>query len=74
MTRIGDRSKMIIMGDTKQIDLNKKSSSSLARIVRMFADVSDIGVVEFERADIVRNPLIIKIDEIFDIEEEKGNS
>jgi phosphate starvation-inducible PhoH-like protein len=72
MTRIGDRSKMVIMGDTKQIDLSKKTMSSLARIVRMFASVDDIGVVEFERADIVRNPLIIKIDEIFD--EEEGNS
>ena len=27
MTRIGDNSKLIIMGDTKQIDLNKKESN-----------------------------------------------
>jgi phosphate starvation-inducible PhoH-like protein len=70
MTRIGDNSKLIIMGDTKQIDLAKKESSSLARIVKMFANVNDIGVVEFGREDIVRNPLIIKIEEIFDADEE----
>jgi phosphate starvation-inducible PhoH-like protein len=71
MTRLGERSKMIIMGDTKQIDLNKKTMSSLAKIVRMFNDVDEIGVIEFSREDIVRNPLIIKIDEIFDKEEEE---
>jgi phosphate starvation-inducible PhoH-like protein len=74
MTRIGDNSKLIIMGDTKQIDLNKKDSSSLARIVKMFDGVDDIGVVEFGRSDIVRNPLIIKIEEIFDEEEDKSKS
>lgn len=70
MTRLGENSKMIIMGDTKQIDINKRSASSLSKILRMFADVEEIGVVEFTREDIVRNPLIIKIDEIFDKEEE----
>lgn len=70
MTRIGDNSKLIIMGDTKQIDLNKKESSSLSRIVKMFSNVDDIDVVEFDRSDIVRNPLIIKIEEIFDADEE----
>ena len=71
MTRIGDNSKMIILGDTKQIDLAKRDDSSLSKIVRMFADKEEIGVMEFGREDIVRNPLIIKIEEVFDKEEEK---
>jgi phosphate starvation-inducible PhoH-like protein len=71
MTRIGDNSKMIIMGDTKQIDIAKRSMSSLSEIVRMFSNQEEIGVMEFERQDIVRNPLIIKMEEIFDENEER---
>lgn len=71
MTRIGDNSKMIIMGDTKQIDIAKRATSSLSEIVRMFSNQSEIGVMQFERQDIVRNPLIIKMEEIFDANEEK---
>ncbi len=74
MTRIGDRSKMIIMGDAKQIDLAKRSTSSLSRIVKMFDNTNEIGVMEFSREDIVRNPLIIKIEEVFDNEETKSQS
>ena len=70
MTRLGDHSKMIIMGDTRQIDINKRESSSLSKIVQLFADQQEIGVMEFERSDIVRNPLIIKIEEIFDENDE----
>lgn len=69
MTRLGESSKMVIIGDTKQIDISKKSESSLDKICRMFADVDEIGITQFEREDIVRNPLIIKIDDIFDQEE-----
>jgi phosphate starvation-inducible PhoH-like protein len=69
MTRIGEDSKMVIIGDTKQIDISKKLESSLDKICRMFSEVDEIGITHFERADIVRNPLIIKIDDIFDQEE-----
>jgi phosphate starvation-inducible PhoH-like protein len=71
MTRIGDNSKMIIIGDTRQIDINKKDASSLEKILHMFAEQNEIGVMEFAREDIVRNPLIIKIEEIFDENEKK---
>jgi phosphate starvation-inducible protein PhoH len=45
--------------------------SSLSEIVRMFSNQEEIGVMEFERQDIVRNPLIIKMEEIFDENEER---
>jgi phosphate starvation-inducible PhoH-like protein len=57
---------MIIVGDTKQIDIRKSDVSSLDKVMRYFKDVSEIGVMEFHREDIVRHPLIIKIEEIFD--------
>ena len=66
------RSAMVIIGDTKQIDITKKSESSLDKICRMFSEVDEIGITQFEREDIVRNKLIIMIDDIFDQEELKG--
>jgi phosphate starvation-inducible PhoH-like protein len=66
MTRLGDNSKMIIVGDTRQIDIGKKEVSSLEKVVQYFNDVDEIGIMEFHREDIVRNPLIIKIEEIFE--------
>ena len=70
MTRIGDNSKMILLGDTKQIDISKREASSLSKIVKLFSDHEDIAVMEFAREDIVRNPLIIEIERIFDDYEE----
>jgi phosphate starvation-inducible PhoH-like protein len=66
MTRLGENSKMIIVGDTRQIDMKKNETSSLEKVMHYFKDLEEIGIVEFLREDIVRNPLIIKIETIFD--------
>lgn len=66
MTRLGENSKMIIVGDTKQIDIRKNEISSLEKVVHFFNDIEEIGIMEFHREDIVRNPLIIKIEEVFE--------
>jgi phosphate starvation-inducible PhoH-like protein len=66
MTRLGENSKMIIVGDTRQIDIKKNEVSSLDKVVQFFQGVEEIGIMEFQREDIVRNPLIIKIEEIFE--------
>jgi phosphate starvation-inducible PhoH-like protein len=66
MTRLGEDSKMIIIGDTKQIDIKKSEISSLDKVIQFFNNVEEIGVMEFLREDIVRHPLIIKIEDIFE--------
>lgn len=72
MTRLGENSKMIFIGDEKQIDLQKKSESSLAIIMKKFADQDGFGIMHFSKEDIVRNPLIKIIEDVFDeIESEK---
>lgn len=58
ITRIGQSSKMIFLGDTEQIDLKKKSTSCLSKICQVFKDYNDVGVVEFTDADCLRNPII----------------
>ena len=73
MTRIGNDSKMVILGDVKQRDIKKKSDSSLEIIINRFENKGDFGTVTLrDEGDIVRNPLIKTIEEIFDnIEDNK---
>jgi phosphate starvation-inducible PhoH-like protein len=72
MTRIGDNSKMVILGDTKQKDIKKKSDSSLEIVLDRFKDKEGFGCVELrDPNDVVRNPIIKVIENIFDeIEDE----
>jgi phosphate starvation-inducible protein PhoH and related proteins len=71
MTRIGTDTKMIITGDTKQIDMKNPKLSSLDTVVKLFGDKSDIGTMNFEISDIVRDPIVKLIEETFDDWEEK---
>lgn len=75
MTRIGDNSKLIILGDVKQKDIRNKKESSLEVVLERFRDKPGFGTVELRNEeDIVRNPIIKVIEDIFDqIEDEKNN-
>tara|TARA_R110000868_G_scaffold252470_1_gene509107 strand:- start:1039 stop:1797 length:759 start_codon:yes stop_codon:yes gene_type:complete len=67
MTRIGDNSKMVILGDVKQKDVKKSVHSSLEVIVDRFDGVSGFGCVSLrDPNDVVRNPIIKLIESIFD--------
>ena len=65
MTRLGENSKMIFLGDENQIDIKKKSDSSLAFLINKFSDIEEIGTVTLGEEDVIRNPLIKKIEQIF---------
>lgn len=67
MTRIGSNSKMVILGDVKQKDIKNKNNSSLENILNKFKDIDDFGCIELrDPEDVVRNPIIKKIEDIFD--------
>jgi phosphate starvation-inducible PhoH-like protein len=72
MTRIGTDTKMIITGDTKQIDMKNSKLSSLDLVVRLFDNKPDIGTMKFDVSDIVRDPIVKVIEETFDDWEEKN--
>lgn len=61
LTRIGDRSKLILMGDGDQVDLKKKTESGLGWLINTFSDFPEIGVVSFTENDSVRNPIVRRI-------------
>lgn len=67
MTRIGDNSKMIILGDVKQKDIKNKKDSSLEVIIDKFNELDNFGCVELrDPNDVVRNPIIKIIENVFD--------
>ena len=66
LTRMGRNAKFIVTGDVTQIDLPKKSDSGLVRTMEILRGVPGIGVVEFDKRDIVRHPLVKYIVDAFD--------
>lgn len=65
LTRLGFGSKMIITGDTSQIDLPKGAKSGLVEAEKILKDVSGISLVHLEQADVVRHPLVGRIIEAY---------
>lgn len=61
LTRLGMNGKMIITGDTTQIDLPRTVQSGLLQALRILKGVKGIGVIEYEKKDIVRHPLVQRI-------------
>ena len=66
LTRIGENSKIIIIGDQRQIDLRNKKESCLSWLADKFEANDKFGVTRFTKDDQVRNPIISVIEDIFD--------
>ena len=65
LTRLGENSKIIITGDESQVDLYSKDNSGLKKTRKILSKIEEITVMEFQNTDIVRNPIVSKILEIF---------
>ena len=61
LTRMGWNTKMIITGDTSQIDLPHSQKSGLIEALHILAGVEGIGVVNLTQKDIVRHKLVTRI-------------
>lgn len=64
ITRIGDDSKMVFLGDIEQVDFNqekKRKQSALQHIIDIFKDEDYIGYCHFNDDEVVRNPIIPKV-------------
>lgn len=70
LTRLGDKSKIIITGDSKQVNRrsikNKQDICGLNYSVEKLKDMDEVSITEFTDEDIVRNKLITKILQRFD--------
>ena len=61
LTRMGWNTKMIITGDTSQIDLPHSQKSGLIEALHILGNVEGIGVVNLTQKDIVRHKLVTRI-------------
>ncbi len=61
LTRLGFGSKVVVTGDPTQIDLPPNKRSGLIEAEQALARVEGIGIVQFEKRDVVRHPLVQRI-------------
>lgn len=61
LTRQGFNSKMVVTGDTTQIDLPGGVRSGLIEVVDILRGVDGISFVQFDEKDVVRHSLVQKI-------------
>jgi phosphate starvation-inducible PhoH-like protein len=74
LTRMGWNTKMIITGDITQIDLPHSQRSGLIEALHILNNVEGIGVVNFNRSDIVRHKLVTKIVNAYENYDKERNS
>ena len=61
LTRLGHGSKAVITGDETQVDLPPHKHSGLLEAHRVLRKVDGIAVIEFDKRDVVRHPLVQRI-------------
>jgi phosphate starvation-inducible protein PhoH and related proteins len=66
LTRMGENSRMIITGDPTQTDLPPGMPSGLADAVGKLGGLEAVGVVRFDKRDVVRHPLVGQIIEAYE--------
>ncbi len=72
LTRIGFGSQAVVTGDITQIDLPDRQVSGLNDVIRILADIEDIGFTRFSPKDIVRHPLVRRIVEAYEADNNDG--
>ena len=66
LTRMGERSKMVVSGDETQQDLPRGVTSGLRDALRRLGEIEGIGVVRLKASDIVRHRLVQRIVEAYE--------
>jgi hypothetical protein len=70
LTRLGERSKMIVTGDVTQIDLPAYKTSGLIHARRILEGIPDVSFIQFNKGDIVRHPVVQEILKAYGKDEE----
>lgn len=70
LTRIGFGSKVVVTGDVTQIDLPRGQQSGLRQVIDVLSDVDGLSFSFFTPKDVVRHPLVQRIVEAYDKNDE----
>ena len=74
LTRIGVGARAVVTGDITQIDLPNKQESGLKNAIRILGKVKDIGFTYFSPKDVVRHPLVQRIVEAYEADDNGGSA
>jgi phosphate starvation-inducible PhoH-like protein len=74
LTRIGEKSKMVVNGDITQIDLGNGRTSGLIEAMQILKGVEDIAVVSLTHKDVVRQELVKNIIKAYDKKRTENNA
>jgi phosphate starvation-inducible PhoH-like protein len=74
LTRLGENARMVVTGDLTQIDLPRGEVSGLREATGILEGVPGIGFVRFEKADIVRHPLVTRMVEAYEAHEKRDKT
>ena len=66
LTRLGDESRMVVTGDSSQVDLKPGVRSGLAEAEHALEGVEGIAFQRFTQADIIRHPVVGRIVEAYE--------
>lgn len=66
LTRLGEKSRMIVTGDPTQIDLPPNQRSGLVEALMVLEGVDGIARIDFTEKDVVRHPLVAEIVSAYD--------
>jgi phosphate starvation-inducible protein PhoH and related proteins len=71
LTRLGFNSRAVITGDVTQVDLPPEQQSGLVNALETLGAIKDVGFCHFTSKDVVRHPLVAKIIEAYDKDDER---
>ena len=66
LTRMGEDSKVFITGDVTQVYLPQRILSGLSDAMALLKDISEIKMIRLTSDDVVRNPLVKKIEQAYE--------
>lgn len=66
LTRLGFGARMVVTGDTSQVDLPRGTQSGLAQAVEVLEGIEGLEVVRFDSSDVVRHSLVSAIVDAYD--------
>jgi phosphate starvation-inducible PhoH-like protein len=69
LTRMGHNARIVVTGDTTQVDLPPGTVSGLSDAVERLKDVPGVGIITLDKSDIVRHPLVQAIVDAYEATE-----
>ena len=58
LTRLGNGSKMVVVGDVEQTDLPTNTAGGFSYFIEDLDGIEDLGIVELEPCDVARHPIV----------------